>query len=191
MGGGCTLPRSLRPAPGLGPPASAQAWLKRQISVGSALRVGSPDPAQPSSLREPGAQDPTGPQAPEATQMAGPGPTDCVPSKLPLPLGHSGRDGEEGHCRLRAWARPVGGLGEGSGALQDTPQSVPWAPQLTCQARGRVAGGPRGEGQDPPLTSLSPEDHHSMDHWLNGPTNSGSLTAGHLGEVPTAVPTSG
>lgn len=37
---------------------------ERQVLAGSALKVRSPDPAQLSSLREPGAQDPTSPQAP-------------------------------------------------------------------------------------------------------------------------------
>lgn len=40
-------------------------WLeRRQRSVGSALSTRSPYPAQLSSLEEPGAQDPAGPQAP-------------------------------------------------------------------------------------------------------------------------------
>ena len=58
-----TLPRSISPAPSLSLPASAQAQLKRQISAAGALRGRSPDPAEPLSLREPGAQDPAGPQA--------------------------------------------------------------------------------------------------------------------------------
>ena len=58
-----TLPGSVRPATSLGPPTAAQACLKKQISGGGALQARSPDPAQPSSLREPGAQDPAGPQA--------------------------------------------------------------------------------------------------------------------------------
>ena len=61
-----TLPGSICPAPSLGPPTSAQAWLRKQISAGSR-----DDPAQPSSLREPGAQDPAGPQAPQAAQNGG------------------------------------------------------------------------------------------------------------------------
>ena len=41
---------------------------RRQISVGGSLRARSPDPAQLSWLRKPGAQDPSGPQASQATQ---------------------------------------------------------------------------------------------------------------------------
>ena len=53
-------------------PSKVQVLAKRrQISVGGSLRARSPDPAQLSSLREPGTQDPTGPQAPQAAQMAG------------------------------------------------------------------------------------------------------------------------
>ena len=55
-----TLPWTIGPTPSLGPPTSAQTLLKRQISALSARR---PDPAQPSSLREPGAQDSASPQA--------------------------------------------------------------------------------------------------------------------------------
>ena len=44
---------------------------RRQISVGDSLRARSPDPAQLSSLRESGAQNPTGPQAPQATGRQG------------------------------------------------------------------------------------------------------------------------
>ena len=46
---------SFHPTPSLGPPTSAQAWLKRQMSAGDILRARYPDPAQPSSLRKSGA----------------------------------------------------------------------------------------------------------------------------------------
>lgn len=45
------------------PPTGAQAGLRRQISAGAALGARSPDPVQLSSRREPGTQDPAGPQA--------------------------------------------------------------------------------------------------------------------------------
>ena len=68
-----TLPGSLSPAAGLGPPASAQAPLRRQISAAGARRARSPNTAQLSSLRNPGSQNPKGPQAPQAAQTeAGP-----------------------------------------------------------------------------------------------------------------------
>ena len=41
-----TLPGSIGPSPSLGPPASTQVRVKRQISAGGALRARSPDPAQ-------------------------------------------------------------------------------------------------------------------------------------------------
>ena len=63
---------------GVGPLASAQTRLRRQVSAGSTFRAGSPDPAPPSSLREPGTQHPAGPQPPQAPQT-GLGPTDCEP----------------------------------------------------------------------------------------------------------------
>ena len=83
----------------------------------------------------------------------GAGPPDCVPCRLSLPLGHRGRAGGEGHRCLRAWARPVGGPGQGSGALQDTPPACSLGPSAHLPGRGRGAGGPRVEDQDLPLTS--------------------------------------
>lgn len=62
------LSGNFHPAPNLGPPASVQAGQKRQALAGSALKVKSPDSAQLSSLREPGAQDPTSSQAPQMPQ---------------------------------------------------------------------------------------------------------------------------
>ena len=53
-----TLPGSIHPAPSLRPPTSAQAQLGRQISAGGILLDRSLDSTQPSSLREPGPQDP-------------------------------------------------------------------------------------------------------------------------------------
>ena len=85
------------------PSTSAQALLKRQSSAGGALRGGSPEPAQLLSLREPEAQDPTGPQAPQAACTAGAGPSDCDLYRRPLPLGHRGRAGGE---RFTTASRP-------------------------------------------------------------------------------------
>lgn len=57
------LPGSSHPALSLSLPASARAWLKRQLSAGRALRARFPDSAQSLSLREQGAQDPACPQS--------------------------------------------------------------------------------------------------------------------------------
>ena len=59
---------------------------------------------QLSPLREPDAQDPAGPQTPQANQWQGPGPTDCDPDRGPLPLLHRGGDRGEVHCHLKASA---------------------------------------------------------------------------------------
>ena len=85
-----TLPGSICPAPSLAPLARAQAHLKRQISAGSALKARSPDP-QPSSMREPGAQDPTSLCLLKPSKQQGPDLTNCDPCRLLLPLGHKGR----------------------------------------------------------------------------------------------------
>ena len=52
-----TPPRSVHVTPSPAHPTSAQTLVKRQISAGGTLSVRPPGPAQPSSLREPGAQD--------------------------------------------------------------------------------------------------------------------------------------
>ena len=78
------------------------------------------------------------------------GSTDCDPGRLPLPLGHRGRDGGKVHCRLKAWAWSAGGLGEGSGGLQDTAPCLFHGPP----AHPPIQEGLR-EGQDSPLTLLS------------------------------------
>ena len=103
-----TVPQSVRPAPSLGPPASAQAWLKRQISVGGSLRARSPDTAQLSSLREPGAQDPAGPQAPQAAQTVGP----RCPRLCPMQTAAAIRLQRQGWGR---GSRPPQSLGPASG----------------------------------------------------------------------------
>ena len=56
------------------------------------------------------------------------GPADYMLCRLLLPLGRGGRDGGEGRCHLKAWARPVGVLDEGSGILQDTACGLPPGP---------------------------------------------------------------
>ena len=138
-GGGVTLPRSVRLAPRLAPPASAQARLKRQISVGGSLRARSPDPARLSSLREPGAQDPAGPQAPQAAQMVGARSPRLCPMQTAAAIIRSQR---------RGWGRgsPLPqGLGPASGwswqglrsPAGHTPSLFPGPPQLTRQPEAR------------------------------------------------------
>ena len=115
-----TLPGSIRPAPSLAPPASAQARLKREISAGSTLIAKSPDPVQPSSLREPGAQDPAGPQV---TQV-GPGPSDCDQWRPPPPSGRRGGDGGE----VRSASRP----GPGQWAAGARALELRWTQSPAC-----------------------------------------------------------
>ena len=150
--------------------------LKKQISTGGSLRARSPDPAQPSSLREPGVQDPNSPQPPQATQIAvrGPDPADCSPCRWPLILGHRGRNGGEVHYYLKAWDQPV----EGSRALQDT------APNLFRRPLSSPDGLRPGELEGPreARTHLLPhfplDNHHPSDHWQSSATNGCSLWGG-------------
>ena len=76
--------------------------------MGGSPRCRSSDPTQLSSLKEQGAQDPAGPQAPQATHLAGTNPPDCDPCRLSLLLGCRGEDGREVRRHLKAWAQPSG-----------------------------------------------------------------------------------
>lgn len=75
---------------------------RRQLSAGSSPKASPQTCHQLSSLREPGTQGPTGPQAPETA------PVDQVrrlcPMQRALPLGRRDRDGAglggEAHCFL-------------------------------------------------------------------------------------------
>ena len=105
-----------------------------QISASSSLR-GSPQ--APPLLRESGNQDLPGPQVTQAAHTVGASPTDHVPSRQLLPLGLRGKDGGEVHHGLKVWAWLVGGLGRGSGTLQDT-SPIPFpGPSAHPLARGQ------------------------------------------------------
>ena len=133
---------------------------RRQISVGSSLRAKSLGPTQPSLLREPGTQDPTGPWPPQAAQRAGAGPTNQIPGRQLPPFGYRGRNREEVHHCLKAWAWPVGGLGEGSGDLQDTASVCSLGPPGQLPAISHVSW--RVPGRQPGATSyLTLPIHHS------------------------------
>ena len=116
----------------------------RQSSAGNSIRAKSPDPPHLSSLKEPGAQ----PKWPLRLLRTPQGGERSNPGWLPLLQGQRDRDRGEVHCLPQ---RLVGGLGEGSGAIQDT------APSLFSgvPAKARWAGGPQGEGPDLPFTSFS------------------------------------
>ena len=101
--GPVSLPRSLRPAPSLGPPTSTQAGLRRQISAGGALGARSPDPVQLSSLRQLGAQDPTGFQSPQALQTAGGQVPRTAARQTAAALRSQCGDWGDLHCGLSAW----------------------------------------------------------------------------------------
>ena len=70
-----TLSGSISPASSLGPPTSAQARLRRQISAGGTFRVYSPGLAQPSSLRDKKLRT----QLSCGPKLGGPGPIDSGP----------------------------------------------------------------------------------------------------------------
>ena len=107
---------------------------RRQISVGSSFRARFPHPSQLSSPREPDIQ-------PNWSSVSSGHPNGETRShrsgRRPLLLGHRDRERGEVHCSLRPGPWLVGGLGEGSGALQDIvpslfpgPSSSPAGPNL-------------------------------------------------------------
>lgn len=90
-----------------------------------------PDPAQLSSLRELGTQDPTGPRAPQAAHTAGTGQANCILCRWLLPWGRRDREGGKVHCCLKGWTQQVYRLGKGSGAKNTAP-ACSLGPQLNC-----------------------------------------------------------
>ena len=137
---------------------------RRQISAGSSLKVRSPEPAQLSSLRDPGAHDSTGPQALQGAQTVG--------GRL-----HPVRTA----AAIRWWewqtgSPPPQGLGPTSGQLWwglwipagHVPQFIPWAPRSLTDLRPDELEAPRRRPGSTSYLTL-PDDHHSADHWLNHP----------------------
>ena len=120
--------------------------------------------SQPSSLREPGAQDSAGPQAPQATQ------TGAGPCKLPLldpTTGPSG--GDKGEIQLLrglgpANGQPRPGLWSSAG---HSPQPVPRAPSSLAGPRPWGLEGPGAEAQTHLSLNLC-QDHGEADNWLSG-----------------------
>ena len=132
-----------------------------------------PRPAEPPLLREPGAQDPIG------LRLLTP-PSGGWSQRWPLSLGHWGRNGGEGHHHLKAWTRPVGGLGEGSGPPRTHPPIWSLGPQLTA-----------AQGWDSLLTTLFVRGPPLWRPLTECSTNGRSLAVAGLGAGPTAAPTNG
>ena len=71
---------------------------------------------------------------------------------------------------------PVGVLGEGSGALQDTaPSLFSGPPKLPAGSRAGGLEVPGEQARIPLLPHCLTENHHSLDLLLNGLTDSGML----------------
>ena len=101
--------------------------------------------------------------------MAEAGPANCAPGRRPLLLGRRDRDWGEVHHLLKRWAWPVRDLGKVSGDIQATVPSLfsgtPRSP--TDPSLGELKG-PGNAGICLLPHSLA-DNHHSSDHWLNGP----------------------
>ena len=124
-----------------------------------------PDPVQLSSLRKPGDQTnwPSGSSGHPSGGVGGNQLPQTDSGRLMLLSGHRDKDrGEVHHC-LKAWATPVGGLAEGSGAQQDTaPGLFPWPPRSPTGPR---TGNRLGEPKEA-LSPHSPSDDHTLNHTL-------------------------
>ena len=141
-----------------------------------------PDPAQPSSLRKPGSQDPAGPLTPQATQTVA-----RTHGDSHRPLVEEVGMGE----RFAAASRP----GPGQWAAVERalelcgtqPSACPWAPQLTRQAQSQKAWRARGRRtRSASHCTLCHEDHCEADCWQSG--TSKRQANGHAkGCVPTPL----
>ena len=127
-----------------------------------------PDPAQLSSLRKMGTQDPTGPWAPQATHTAGTGQANCTLYRWLLPeVAETGMG-----ARFTAASRlGPSQLAELARALEPQRTQTPacsLGPWLNCwPGPGKLESPGRRWGSASYLTLL--DDHHSAHHWLNGP----------------------
>ena len=146
-------------------------------------RSRSPDPVQLPSLREPGAWDSTGLQAPQAARKEGasrlhPMQTAAAMRWLRQGLGR----GSPQH--LKAWAQQWAALARALEPAGHSLQPVPQAPGSPTGPRPGELEGPREKAGLHLLSYSQSEDHHSTDHWLNAQTKGHSLTAGCLWEGP-------
>ena len=92
----------------------------------------------------------------------------------------------QGWGRASLLPRPVGGLGEGSGALQDrAPSMFPGAPSSPATWRPvGVLEGSREKAGISLLPHSPPDNHHSHQLLAEWPTNHGLLTVSSLGDGP-------
>jgi len=125
-------------------------------------RSRSPDPVQLPSLREPGAWDSTGLQAPQAARKEGasrlhPMQTAAAMRWLRQGLGRGSPQPPQG------LGPAVGSLGKGSGTCRTQPAACSPGSWLTHWAEARRTGGPQGEGWAPPLILLPSKMPHNIE----------------------------
>lgn len=134
-----TLRRGLLPAPSLGSPISAQAWLKRQMLAGGTLQARSPHPAQQ------GTQDSASPHASQAPQRT------AVPGIA-----------TQRHCSSPSATEVGPGLSQRQRRTIWSPAGhspLPPVPQLTCQPRPEGLQGAVEKAQNhfsPPSNTRTP-----------------------------------
>ena len=148
--GAFTLPRSVPPAPSLGPPAST-------------LRTRFPDPAQSLSLRGQGTWDPASSQAFHLRWRGSEAFTAYDPWRLLPPSGCRGEDWGEIHCCFKAWSSQLVAVVRALELCRTQP--------LTCLSA--FLAGPKGlgEGCNSPLPAVSIPESLLADCWWNGSSN--------------------
>lgn len=149
--GSVTLTKSIHPAPSLGSLASVQAWLKRCISVGISLRARSPDPAQLSSLKEPGALEPPLPQTPQAVQVVGARSHELHPIQAATAIRSQRRGWGRESLPPQAWLCQCVALTRVLCPCRTHASVCSLGPPVI---HGWVSWRLQGGGRDPPLTSL-------------------------------------
>uniref|UniRef100_A0AC11D330 Aspartyl-tRNA synthetase 1 n=2 Tax=Bovidae TaxID=9895 RepID=A0AC11D330_SHEEP len=101
-----------------------------------------PDFAQLLLLREPGAQDPADPQALQPPKWQGPGPEDCNPERVPLPLNHRGGNGRQIHqlkgCGALDYAKERYGVSSMIQSQEKPDRVLVRISDLTVQKAGEV-----------------------------------------------------
>ena len=133
---------------------------RRQISIGSSWKVRSPDPAQPSSLKEPRPR----------TQLdlrllrhpnIGAGLAGYDPDGLPLLLGLRGQEGECFTAASRPGSSQWAASARALEPCRKQPPACSLGPQLTHQPRPGELEGPGEMARIGLLPHSPPDDHHS------------------------------
>ena len=139
---------------------------RRQSSVGSSLRAGSPGSTQLSSLKKPGAQ-PSWLSGSSGHPKWDTRSHTLRPSTLPLLLGCREQNGREVHCCPKNWAEASGWLWWGFWSpAGHSPKPVLWGPSSSAGPRLGDLKGLGGKARTHLLPHSPPHDHRSTVVWV-------------------------